>query len=431
MRTATFAAVVLATALAWTAPRRASADVDAEAATLGAQTEAAALVVVARATAAPSAADELPWVKTEFEVGRVLRGGWSRETPLVVLLPRALGDAAPAGAARLLFLEPADDGESRYRPVAGSASVLPAGDPRASARLRHVARYAAALAAPASRRDEALRAALVDALDGDDAGVVLSAALDLGRRAELLAGLSRAQSEQVVDVFARRGVQDRAQEALARVVALCGSPRAADALADACAADGAELLRGGLGDAAEAFGGSALAEALAARLAITTAPHRARTLVAALGAAGREVGLTALLGLLRADDATLRAEALHAVGRTARAIRARAAAARRAGAVRSDADADAPPPAEVAQGAAAPDATWSALRTRLRVALAQAALGARTANERRAAVWSLVQLDDPAATSFLRRLARDDPGGELGRLAEYHLARPRGSLVLR
>jgi HEAT repeat protein len=59
-----------------------------------------------------------------------------------------------------------------------------------------------------------------------------------------------------------------------------------------------------------------------------------------------------------------------------------------------------------------------------------AAAEAAGANEARAALWALAQLDDPEAWAALRRLAAEDPREGVRRDAERFLKSPRQSLIL-
>ena len=415
------------------------ADGQSEAVALGFQTERADVVAVgfvADDGDAKSAAGAAG-TTMEYVLERVLRGEVNGADRIAVLLDPVTAEAVIGAPARhLLFLAASEDGV--LRPLVGTPSVRPIPEDGPLARFPGiVARYAAALDLPGSQRDDALRAELVSQIDDEDAGIAWSGASDLYRRPELVAGMSQADTARIVAAFRSSPARGRAKEMLALAVAISGDPDAVDALADAVDADDALAMKGGLGDAAAALGGDALAAELIARLP-RAEPVRRVALVSVLGRAGHADAVGAVLPYVRSDDPTLRQEALHACGNIARNVR-RAARSRRRVATVPPVDAGREPAAVEPQAPEAPvsarpsvaSGDWSETRAKMRVELSRAALRARSLNDKRASLWALAQLDDPAAYAFLRRLVAETEDDVVRRHAKSYLERPAQSLILR
>jgi HEAT repeat protein len=121
------------------------------------------------------------------------------------------------------------------------------------------------------------------------------------------------------------------------------------------------------------------------------------SLVLTLGVLGDATAVDEVRRRLSDDDAAVRTQAAHALGRIARAVRSREPDARVEGVVQ----------------------------------LVALAARARTANEQKAATWALAQLDRPEAYAQLRRLAETDPRDDVRRHARRYLEKPRVSLILR
>lgn len=389
MRIRTFLPTLL---LAAAAPAFAET-IDAESAALGWQTERADAVVVA------SFVRELPLEasrEAEFRVERSLKGdAVAGDTLVVARADRGHGAPWTEGLPHLLFLAKVGEGNVRA-PVAGAFSVraLPEGSPEA--RFPDlVASLAQTLAAGG---DAGLRSLLVTWMEDADAGVAWSAATDFVRHRELHGSLTSAESARVVAAFAARPFGKRTKEALGYAAAATRTSAAVEALADALAADGGRAIRGALAEALRRTGSASAPAALVRRLA-DAPPGREPALLGALGVVGDAASAAAVRARLASADATVRAEAAAALGGIARNVR------------RADPEARLQAADALAEGV-----TGKAAET-------------MPAQELRARLWALAQLDEARAFDVLRDVAARSVVPDARRYAERLLAQPRQSLI--
>jgi hypothetical protein len=369
--------------------------IDEQQATLGWQAENAP--VIARVMHQSDGSFEGDSISATFEVLETLRGDVAVSAAIVVAHHDG-GHGTPwvDGGEHLVFLRRAGDG--RYVSVSGTLGIraIPAkGVERRFAPI--VAEHLSTLdEAGDVREPERLRELLVAWMGDADPGVVWSAATDFHRHGELHDGLSVQQRAAILDAYRSHPTGKMSKRALAHAVADARTPGAADALLDTLELPGARPLRGDVADALAALGAPDAVLLTLARFEGAAAPVREHLLVV-LGALGSAGGAPEVRARLSDDDAGVRAQAAHALGLIARAVRA--------------ADADA--------------------RVEGRSELVALIATARTANERKAGTWALAQLDTPEAYAQLRRLAADDPREDVRRYAARYLRQPRVSLILR
>lgn len=305
---------------------------------------------------------------------------WDTRVPVLLFLRREAGlPGAPA----------------RWLPVSGAFSVRPLASGTAEARFPAlVGQLRDAMADPA-----ALRALLVAWMEDSDPGVAWSAATDFVRHEELHAGLSDPERARIVAAFARQPIGKTTKETLAYAAAATRTPSAVRALADSLLLDGSLRIRSAVGEALRRMDTPAAETELASRLA-GARPDQQASLLAALGVAGSGSAAPAAQSLLASADGAVRIEAAAALGGMARNARRRDPAAR--------------------LGVAA------ALDARL-TAKDAASL---PADEVRAVLWALAQLDESEGYAALRTFEKSSAPGTLRDYATQLLARPRLSLVL-
>ncbi len=297
-------------------------------------------------------------------------------------------DAEPAAAGR----------PQRFRLVSGAFSLRLLGATGPETRFPGIVRDIAATLDAAGRVKDApaLRTLLVGWMEDADPGVAWSAATDFVRLEELHAGLSNAERERIVAAYRRCPIGKTTKQALAFAVAATRHPTAAAALVDTLLEPEARFVRGDVAEALRRLRDPATETLIERRLTTGGADARKSLLVAA-GAVGTEASVPAARRSLNDDDAAVRAEAAHALGRIARNVREKDAAARVA--VRDD--------------------------------LAHALTAAGTDDERRATLWALAQLDDQDAWKILRLAAADESAPQIVRTtAARYLKSPRVSLIL-
>ncbi len=371
--------------------------IDERHATLGWQSENAALIARVQHVSEVAAEAVGDGLAARFEVLETLAGSVRVGAEIVVRAPDT-GTGAPwtPGAEHLVFLRRGAGGA--YVSVSGSLGIRHVPEQGAERRLADVvSAYLGTLGDEGAVRDaDALRALLVGWLADEDTGIVWSAAVDLHRHAELHAGLSAAERRAVLDAYRAHPIGKMSKGALARVLADARPPGAAAALLDTLGRPQARTVRGDVAEALVALGAPGVAAQALARLPAADAALRAN-LVLTLGVLGDGAAAGAVRRRLADDDADVRVQAAHALGRIARAVRA-----------------------------ADPDA-----RIDGRSELVAMVATARTANEQKAGTWALAQLDQPASYAQLRRMAKDDPREDVRRYAARYLERPRVALILR
>lgn len=375
--------------------------ISSEAVALGWQTENAAQVFVGTAERETEPAGH-GGREVTLRVLDPIRGTLAANAEAtVVVASHGIEKPWALGSRYLCFLDPEPStagAPQRFRLVAGAFSLRPAGGSGPEARFPGIVReIAATLDASGSVKDPAaLRALLVGWMEDADPGVAWSAATDFCRHEDLHAGLSDAERGRIVAAYARCPIGKTTKQALAFAVAATRHPSAAEALVTTLLEPDARLVRGDVAEALRRLRDPSAETLIGRRLATADAAAR-KSLLVALGAAGTEASVPAGRRSLLDEDAAVRAEAAHALGRIARTVRERDASARLG--VRDD--------------------------------LAQALAAAKTDDERRAALWALAQLDDPEAWKILRSAAADEAAPEVVRKsAQRWLRTPRVSLIL-
>ena len=392
---------------------------DEDAVSLGAQTLAADVVALVRTPdALPDPLEPGESERLTVEVVRTL----VREPHVdeeatgpgsaLAIAHRELGHGRPfrAGGVYVAFLR--TDGHGRGDPaaqslssVAGTFSWVAVRDQEATA-PGPVERYVERFRDARTRRSDGdvevvgvdgIGTALVDALSSRHLLVAGSAARDLRIFRTLHDELDDTQRLRLLDRFREHVSRpDGLRPLLARLCAVLPTEETVPALVDALTAPAARVHRHVFAECLRLLDDPRTATLIRERWNGANVDHRQNL----MNAAGL-VEDPALLPLARSSLAdgsvAVRIEAAHALGLLARA-------ARRA------------EPDLVVEG---------------RPALVRALGDAKTTNERRATVWCLAQLDDPAAYEHLRSLAASKSDAELARLAGNVLRRPRSALILK
>jgi HEAT repeat protein len=371
----------------------------AEALTLGYQTEHADVVVLAR-PGSTTVDDSERRFRVTFLVERTLRGEAAPGAELEVWHPdRGQGRPWRKDALHLVFLRERllADGSRVYVPQGGTFGFRRIHDGTPSERFPAIVQRHARALGDAGRPGQptALRDLLIELAGDRDDGIASGAALDLSRHHELLEDLQREQRRILLEAFRSRP-PSRARGRIARAVALSADPEAGRVLVDGLLQPEAGRDRVLVIDALRLLEDPAKESRVLARLPDSD-PVQRRHLLSALGTVGSAASIGPVRSELRHAHAGVRIEAAHALGRVARNI-LRAA------------------PGEPVGG---------------RQELLEMVEKAELAQERKAALWALAQLDDPRAFDALRRLAADpETKQDVRRYAERVLARPRTSLVL-
>lgn len=391
-------------AVAAAAPRATAETRDAATLSLGAQVEAAdvvALALVVDESSSAAGGEHGSERVTVFRIDETLKGSAARgATVSVESDDHGVASPTAPGVPHLLFLRAvrgADGSATALEPVAGAFSVraVAPGTPEA----RFPSLVGDLLEASASPDPAALRALLVAWMDDADPGVAWSGATDFVRRRDLHAGLTDAERDRIVDAFRRRPVGKETKHALALAAGAVGTPAAVRALADALVADGGLRIRESVAEALRRSGAPDAAAHLSSRLAEAGSESR-RALLGALAVVGGAAEAPSVLPFLADADGDVRTDAAAALGGMARNAR------------RTD--------PEARLGAA------KALRSRVEGPTVADA----PADELRACLWALAQLDEPEAAATLRTFAAESPRADLRGFAERLVARPRQSLVL-
>ncbi len=394
-----FAAVaLLAAALA---PAARAETRDPRTLTLGWLTERAAVVAL---LTVDEATGEGPLREARARVDEVLRGAALRAGEAAVLAFQDTGHGVPwvPGARHLAFLEPgpaAADGSARWGFVSGFHGLKRVVTEGPEGRFPDLVRaYAALLDGEGlPTRREALRALLVEWMGDGDAGVRWSAATDFVRIAGLRDGMAEDERARVAAAFraAPSGKDDKG--ALAVATGHAGGSDAAAALVEGLADARAREFRGDVAEGLRRLGDPGAPARLAATLEGAPPPRRA-DVAFVLGRSGDPAGAATARALVADAAGEVRIEAAHAVGLLARAERRRDGESRSAG------------------------------RAELLSMFEQAA---DAWQERRAALWALVQLDDPEAFAAVRLLAESHGDPRVRAEAAQRLRFPRESLILR
>ena len=311
-----------------------------------------------------------------FTVGEILRG--SVDTPTIEL---ELRFDPPVGARYLAFLR--GDGDA-WRPIVLRALSDTGPESRFPDFVR---RYADALDDPARLRD-----LLLEGIRDADPGMVDSCATDLVRHHELHAGVGPDARRAILGAFRKHPAGKHTKRALALAVAAVPAPGAAAALLDSLDGPNARRIRSAVAEALRRLGDPAVPAAIGKRAADGDATLRA-DLLTVLARLETPAGVAIAARYLTDDDHDVRLAAAHALGMSARA--------------------------------AGGDAEIEGL-TALRGWLARA----ESENDLRACLWTLAQLDRPAAWDALRN-ATTDPRERVRILASRYLQRPRQSLIFR
>jgi hypothetical protein len=402
MRIARAAALLAAGLLAAAAlPARAETR-DPRTVTLGWMTEHADAVVLGRAAEERVLDDRGLRRELDFVVDESLRGAATAGTTAVIV-HEGLGEAPPwkAGAVHLAFLKavtvPAGT-PARWSLVSGAFSLKPIPAEGPEARFpAEVRALAACLGADGSvAKPEALRDRFLAGMGEEDPGLAWSAAVDFVRHEPLHGTLTPEHRARVLAAFRRQPFGKQAKPALALAVAATRDPAAARTLVEGLDDPRARPARVEIAEALRQLADPGTAKLLVSRLP-EAGPAKRADLLRVLGLAGAVDGAPAARERLADPVAEVRVEAAQAVGLLARAARERE------------------------PGSSVPG------RAELEKVVAPEAAGA---NELRAALWALAQLDDAEAWAALRRLAAEDARESVRRDAERYLKRPRQSLIL-
>lgn len=376
---------------------------EADAVTLGALTRFADLVVVAEAPEQPDRVEgERAW--WTLRIRDVIRGDSVSEL-VVVQTPSLPGTIRPTGE-HLLFLTRVSSDEFVLRDDTFGARDL--GPQGTAALLDYVRAYAPLVDAEGRAVDRAALAAhLVDALVSDHAGLPYAAGRDLLHHEEVYAEFDDEQRARIAAALRTDRKPDRDAAGLAVAAGRIGGDDVVDALVDRLRAGDWRPQRAALTDAIGRLGTPRVLLALTRGIGRLEAPVR-RDIGSAIGKLGLRDGSRTLIALLRDEDAGVQAEACHALGRLARAVRR--------------------PDVDLAEPAADEEVERRPL-IEVRPHLATVVRESKDDTVRRAALWALAQIDHADAWDELRRL-RDDGDDVVRRWAEHYLARPRVELVL-
>jgi HEAT repeat protein len=362
--------------------------------TLGYLTEhAEAAVTVTAGT--ESALGEDRW-RVAFTIGDVLRGDVEGAT--LEIERRASEEAYPVGTKYLAFLRRVErDDWTGWRPLTRTFGMRPLPEAGPETRFPGIVRdLASTLGEGRDVRDRVrLRALLVQGMADLDAGIAWSSAMDFVRHTELHEGLSAEQRATILGAYRRQPIGKMTKRALAYAVAETRDPKAGDLLLESLQDPRARLIRGAVAEALRRLADPSVPGKVVEQLKGADAERRVH-LFTVLGRLGAKVGVEAAVAHLDDPAPRVRLVAAHALGLTARAVRA-----------------DDP---RVRVGGLEKLKAWLA--------------AAKTENEIRACLWALAQLDAPEAYDVLRT-ARDDERDVVRRYAASYLRFPRQSLLLR
>ena len=367
---------------------------DSHTITLGYLTEHADAAVTLTAGTETAIGDDR-W-RVVFAIGDVLRG--QVEGATLEIERRASEEAYPVGTKYLAFLRRVEREEwTGWRPVTTTFGMRPL--PEAGPETRFpgiVGDLASTLGEGPEVRDPVrLRALLVQGMADADAGIAWSSAMDFVRHTELHEGLSAEQRATILDGYRRQPIGKMTKRALAYAVAATRDPRAGDLLLESLQGPRARFIRGAVAEALRRLADPSVPGKVVKQLEGADA-ERLVHLFTVLGRLGAKVGVEAAVAHLDDPAPRVRLVAAHALGLTARVVRA-----------------DDP---TVKVGGLEKLESWLA--------------AAKTENEISACLWALAQLDDPEAYDVLRT-ARDDEREVVRRYAASYLRFPRQSLILR
>jgi hypothetical protein len=400
MRRLLLAAATLA-ALAVSAPAE---SVDVDSVTLGSMTERCDLVVVADAASfTTDAGGARTWT---FRVVEALRPTTAAGEIRVELPggPRAAAsaDAVRSGAPHLLFLVASTGGA--YRPIALPWGVRDAGDGAARPFVDYARRYAAALgpdgavAAPSE-----LLALLVESLASAAGGIPASAGRDLLRRQDLVPRMTPAQRQAVDAALARPRKGDLDLAGIVDAAGVAGTAASDELLVARLLDPATRHLRLNVTAALRRHARPELVALLAAPRPDATPVQRA-DVVNALGRLELRDAAPHLVAALSDESSSVRVEAAHSLGLLARAVRA-------------------PKPG------VDPEAPREKLDDALRP-LTEALAAAKSASEKKAALWAMAQIDTDEAWTALKALRDESADARVRELAGEVLLRPRVELIL-
>ncbi|MHC4732059.1 MAG: HEAT repeat domain-containing protein [Planctomycetota bacterium] len=356
--------------------------------TLGYLTEHADAAVTVTAGTETAIGDDR-W-RVVFTIGEVLRG--RAEGATLEIERRASEEAYPVGTKYLAFLSRVERNEwTGWRPVTRTFGMRALPEAGPETRFPGIVRdLASTLGEGREVRDPVrLRALLVQGMADPDAGIAWSSALDLVRHTELHEGLSAEQRATILDAYRRQPIGKMTKRALAYAVAATRDSRAGDLLLESLQDPRARLICGAVAEALRRLAEPSVPGKVVEQLKGANAERRVH-LFTVLGRLGAKESAEAAVAHLDDPAPPVRLAAAHALGLTARALRA-----------------DDP---TVKVGGIEKLKSW---------------LGAaKTENEIRACLWALAQLDAAEAYDVLRT-ARDDEREVVRRYVAAYLRFPR------
>jgi hypothetical protein len=241
-----------------------------------------------------------------------------------------------------------------------------------------------------------LRTALVTWIADPDPGIAWSAATDLVRHAPLCEALTETQRASILAAFLAQPSGKRSKAALAEAVAVARPAGAAAAIVDLVGTEETRWLTRAFASALVRIGDPEAETFVLRRLRAADAAL-SRDLLEVLAEIGGARGADAARGRLADADGRVRIDAAHAFGRIVRRLRGYSGR-----------------PSE-AEG---------------RADLAAAYDRSKSADEARAALWALAQLDHAEAYEVLRKAETGDARADVRRDARRYLLNPRLSFVL-